>query len=95
MEQSYRDPDNPGVWERIMQRRTGMTRAQRMEAKKPGSAELIDFTFEEMEAWREGENWQAVDPPAIDPTLNAERARQRHYQREGTKDARRSQRQPG
>lgn len=82
MEQSYKDPDNPGVWERFMQRRTGMTRAQRMEAKKPGSAELIHFTVEEMDAWREGENWQAVAPPTVDREAVA-------------KEARRSQRQAG
>jgi len=49
--------------DRLQERRTGMTYAQRQIARDPNAeVALLDFTEEEMEVWREGGDPFTVGP---------------------------------
>jgi len=86
MEQRYTDPDKPGLFERMRQQATGMTRAQRIVAKNPNAdIPLYMLNAKELEAWREGGDWTAVSP---------EIAKKAQMRNAGRAEAR-SQRQPG
>lgn len=63
MEEFLRDVIGRERADRFMERRTGMTSAQRQIARDPNAeVGLIDFTDEEMEAWREGGDPFTVGP---------------------------------
>lgn len=63
MEEFLREVMGKERADRFMEKRTGMTSAQRQIARDPDAeVPLLDFTDDEMEAWREGEDPFKVGP---------------------------------